>query len=302
VNAAFSAGLGLPASVWEPVVRLLPAGADVVLVDRPGLGELREVAPEALVLDREAERIAAAVRKAGAAPAVLVGHSMGGFLLEATARLHPDLATGLVLVDSSVESRPRRAGAVRRAARDVAGGVVERLRLGARAAAIVAEDASYPDLSVELERLRLTHPLPDVPVVLAAARSVWAAGARSWLRDQRWLGEELGADVEVVWGSGHRVMRDAPADVATAIARAGRRPAGVAARAGRLGRAGRRRRAEAGQGRHGRGVGAVGGESARWVVWVAQGLSGAGRDVWITTLATTGCALAERQRQRRRMP
>ena len=221
MNAAFSAGLGLPASVWEPVARLLPAGADVVLVDRPGLGELREVAPEALVLDREAERIAAAVRGAGAAPAVLVGHSMGGFLLEATARLHPDLATGLVLVDSSVESRPRRAGAVRRAARDVAGGVVERLRLGARAAAIVAEDASYPDLAVELERLRLTHPLPDVPVVvLAAARSVWAAGARSWLRDQRWLGEELGADVEVVWGSGHRVIRDAPADVATAIARA----------------------------------------------------------------------------------
>ena len=87
-------------------------------------------------------------------------------------------------------------------------------------AAAIAEDESYPDLAVELERLRRTHPLPPVPViVLAAARGAYWPGTQRWLHAQRALAGALGAEFEVVWGSGHRVMRDAPATVADAIAR-----------------------------------------------------------------------------------
>lgn len=218
MTVAFVAGLGLAGSAWDPVVRLLPSGIEAVLVDRPGLGALKAERPRPLSLAREAERVAEAVRSSGAGRAVLVGHSMGGFIVEAAGRLHPDVCAGLVLVDSSVETDPASDGEWRRRAQDTAYDAVERLRLGGALAALVAENASYPGLACALENVRGTHPLPDVPVtVLAAARTVWWPGAGAWLRAQRGLAERLGGEFDIVWGSGHRVMRDAPGRVAGAI-------------------------------------------------------------------------------------
>lgn len=225
MKVALSAGLGLASSAWDPVVARLPVGTQVVRVDRPGLGLSRAEPPRPLSLAREAGRVAEAVRVAGGAPAVLVGHSMGGFIVEACARLHPEVCAGLVLVDSSVETGAAPGGRLRRSAHEAASMVVERLSLGRVAAVLVAEDSSYPDLAVDLEGVRATHPLPDVPVtVLAAARSVWWPGAGPWLRAQRGLDARLAAELptgrvrlDVIWGSGHRVMRDAPARVAEAI-------------------------------------------------------------------------------------
>lgn len=113
VPVVLSSGLGGAWYDWDRVVPLLAGRAPVLRFDRPGLG-WSEPAPLPPSLAGEAERIRAllttpGVTAPGAAPvgrAVVVGHSLAGFHVEAFARLHPELAAGLVLVDASVESEP----------------------------------------------------------------------------------------------------------------------------------------------------------------------------------------------------
>jgi pimeloyl-ACP methyl ester carboxylesterase len=91
-------------------VPLLAGQAQVLRFDRPGLGwsEPSAIPP---TLAGEAERIRALLTTPGvlgpeappAGRAVLVGHSLAGFHIEALARLHPELVAGIVLVDSSAE-------------------------------------------------------------------------------------------------------------------------------------------------------------------------------------------------------
>jgi pimeloyl-ACP methyl ester carboxylesterase len=105
-----SSGLGGAWYDWDRVVPLLAGLAPVLRFDRPGLGwsEPSAVPPN---LAGEAERIRALLTTPGvlapAAPpagrAVLVGHSLAGFHVEAFARLHPELVAGIVLVDGSAE-------------------------------------------------------------------------------------------------------------------------------------------------------------------------------------------------------
>ena len=105
-----SSGLGGAWYDWDRVVPLLAGLAPVLRFDRPGLG-WSEPAAVPPTLAGEAERIRAllatpGVLAPGAPPAgraVLVGHSLAGFHVEAFARLHPELVAGIVLVDGSAE-------------------------------------------------------------------------------------------------------------------------------------------------------------------------------------------------------
>lgn len=105
-----SSGLGGAWYDWDRVVPLLAGVARVLRFDRPGLG-WSEPAAVPPTLAGEAERIRALLTTPGvlgpqapaAGRAVLVGHSLAGFHLEAFARLHPELVAGIVLVDSSAE-------------------------------------------------------------------------------------------------------------------------------------------------------------------------------------------------------
>ncbi|MFE5831606.1 alpha/beta fold hydrolase [Streptomyces sp. NPDC056488] len=102
-----SAGLGMSWFDWNPVVPHLAPYRTVVRFDRPGHG-LSAPAAVPPTAAGEADRIAAVLDALGLlGPAVVVGHSIAGFHAEAFARLHPDRAAGLVLVDSSVEEDPR---------------------------------------------------------------------------------------------------------------------------------------------------------------------------------------------------
>jgi pimeloyl-ACP methyl ester carboxylesterase len=99
----FTSGLGGAWYDWDAVVPLLAGRATLVRFDRPGLGwsEPTAVPP---TLAGEAERIRAllaALELPG--PAILVGHSLSGFHVEAFARMFPQLTAGVVLVDSSTE-------------------------------------------------------------------------------------------------------------------------------------------------------------------------------------------------------
>ncbi|MEV5976055.1 alpha/beta hydrolase [Streptomyces sp. NPDC052114] len=236
-----SAGLGLGWFDWDPVVPRLAPHRTVVRFDRPGLG-LSGPAREAPTVRGEAERILRVLAAVGLGGerVTVVGHSLAGFHAEAFARLYPERTAGLVLVDSSVEERPRvrvprgvRVGATRacgavlcaaglpRAVGPALRGLVAptpwaRVYGSGRVwRAALMEYATYGDVAVGLAAVRRGRPLPEgVPVTVLAAH---AGGSRGWVERQRGLAGGLGGVFRVAEPSGHLVMRDRPADVAEAV-------------------------------------------------------------------------------------
>ncbi|MGW1888776.1 alpha/beta fold hydrolase [Streptomyces sp. NPDC002004] len=256
-----SPGLGMSWFDWDPVVPLLAAHRTVVRFDRPGLG-LSAAARTWPTLTGEAERIACVLDAFGFdGPVTVVGHSLAGFHCEAFARLHPGRAAALVLVDPSIEERPRprRAPAAWDAVTHVCGtalgllgvprALVPRLRRAAVRAvrieggdpapyeltrraygtsralhAILREYVRYEAEAVDLALLRRTRPLPPgLPVTVVAAVATDHT-APDWIGRQRSLADLLGGSFRVATPSGHLVMLDRPADVASAILATG--PAG----------------------------------------------------------------------------
>jgi len=93
-----SPGLGVLAADFDAVRARLP-GWDWLVVDRTD--PARAPGPWR-TLAEEAARLHDACRRRGLVPPyLLVGHSTGGLVVQAAARLHPDRVSGLLLVDSS---------------------------------------------------------------------------------------------------------------------------------------------------------------------------------------------------------
>jgi 3-oxoadipate enol-lactonase len=104
-------GEGLPAFVfihgfacdrtfWQPQVDDLKRDHRVIAVDLRARGESPPVPP--FDTATQAEDVAAVIDAAGAAPAIVVGHSMGGIVALLLNGRRPDLVLGLVLGDSPV--------------------------------------------------------------------------------------------------------------------------------------------------------------------------------------------------------
>lgn len=248
-----SAGMGGAWFEWRRVVALLRDRYRVIGFDRPGLGGSPRSA-RAATLRREADRLAALARWAGP-PVVVVAHSFAGFHAEAFARLHPELARGLVLVDPSAEhATPRHARASARlaaparlagAVADAAG--VPRLagpflyRLAMRMlcerpdivppellravcgrrdvlGTLLAEDAVYRRMAADLVTLRRHRPFPRVPLrVITALRDVRGTGER-WRRAHAALAAFSPHGRQIVLpDTGHMVQVDRPDVIAEAV-------------------------------------------------------------------------------------
>ena len=224
-----TSGLAGACSDWDPLTRLLAPSVRVLRFDRPGNGASPPTARrEVAVLDE--------VLDIAETPAVLVGHSLAGLHVEACARLRPERVRGAVLVDPSLVppgiGRPIdlgstlatavvRLGLANLAARS-AGPL---LRLAGRppaGAGAVAQLAGYADLVAEVDALRGTHPLPDVPWwVLTAGGTLGRAGsARRILRSHGAMAAlALRGVHRIVPGSGHLMQLDRPEAVAEVVLR-----------------------------------------------------------------------------------
>lgn len=97
-------GWGMDSSIWSPNRDALAKRFRLVMWDLPGLGKSR--APlSAISLPAFADDLARVIDSAGPAPVVLVGHSIGGMIIQTLARDRPELfgsrVLGVVLLNTT---------------------------------------------------------------------------------------------------------------------------------------------------------------------------------------------------------
>jgi 3-oxoadipate enol-lactonase len=99
-TVVFVHGIGGSARVWAPQLESFPAnGFDVLALDLPGYGKRPVVA--ALDFETLAADVEAAIDRAGLPLPVLVGHSMGGMVVQTMLRRRPDAYSAVVLACTS---------------------------------------------------------------------------------------------------------------------------------------------------------------------------------------------------------
>jgi 3-oxoadipate enol-lactonase len=122
-------GFPLDHHLWDEVVPLLEEQFDLILPDLRGFGESTTV-NSPYTMDDYASDLAGLLDHLGLQQSAIVGHSMGGYIALAFARLYPERVSGLGLISSQVVADPadRKEGRYKSAA-DVAekgiAGVVE---------------------------------------------------------------------------------------------------------------------------------------------------------------------------------
>jgi pimeloyl-ACP methyl ester carboxylesterase len=101
----FVHGFPFTASMWEPQFPVVvQSGRRALAPDLPGFG--RSAVPaerSAYSIDRYADLVAALVDELGLGRVVLVGLSMGGYVVLAVARRHPEVLAGVVLADTRAD-------------------------------------------------------------------------------------------------------------------------------------------------------------------------------------------------------
>jgi len=119
-------GYPLDHSIWEPLVSLLENDFDLILPDLPGFGESQALGTDSKMSDYAAD-VAGLLDQLKIQKAALVGHSMGGYVALAFARLYPGRLLGLGLVSSQVlaDTPENKAGRIRQADAILANGVRE---------------------------------------------------------------------------------------------------------------------------------------------------------------------------------
>ena len=97
-------GYPLDHHVWDDIIPILEDTFDVILPDLRGFGGSRQV--DTPTMDDYAADIAGLLDQLGIQRAAIVGHSMGGYVALAFARLYPERVSGLGLVSSQVLADP----------------------------------------------------------------------------------------------------------------------------------------------------------------------------------------------------
>ena len=110
----FVHGFPLSRECWRPQVESLSSVCRTIAPDLRGFGGSGATSGTT-TMDRFADDIAALLDDLDASPAVLVGHSMGGYVTLALARRHSESLLGLVLVGTRAGKDSAEAAAGRRA-------------------------------------------------------------------------------------------------------------------------------------------------------------------------------------------
>ena len=246
----FIGGLGDSTLTWVSVLPALAADCQVITYDRPGLGASAPTTGTRTVAAMVAE-LNELLIALGTAPAVLVGHSLGGLVATKMARLNPERVAGLLLVDPAdpqmlsapalvalqrfAIALPRVLSLIRlwprfvrlAARREASAAVVDRALRDALANALVecrvgplalrTASAEFSGLLAGAEDLtQAGDELPiSVPLTILSATS-GAVGKRarsSWTANQAALAATSPFGRHVVVDAGHYIHRDRPSVV-----------------------------------------------------------------------------------------
>lgn len=162
-SVVFVSGLGEDLSTWQHVQPDVAKFAKTLVYDRAGLGK-SDNAPKAKSIEQMVEELHALVAACKLArPFILVGHSLGGAIVELYASTYPDEIAGLVLVDPEdgrlLESLQAKMPPEEWEARKK---LLDQMMSGASPAQKAEIEASKSSG----QSLAQAKPLPDVPVVL----------------------------------------------------------------------------------------------------------------------------------------
>jgi 3-oxoadipate enol-lactonase len=117
-------GFPLDHHLWDDVVPMLEDTFELIIPDLRGFGE-SETVDTPYTMDNYASDIAGLLDQLHIQKAAIVGHSMGGYVALAFARLYPERVSGLALVSSQAPADPpeRKEGRYKSAADVAANGI-----------------------------------------------------------------------------------------------------------------------------------------------------------------------------------
>jgi pimeloyl-ACP methyl ester carboxylesterase len=216
----FEAGLRSDMCGWEEVARPLAAFARVVLYDRPGIGRSgprRGI--EVLLASTVADELLACLHAIDMPPPyLLVGHSLGGFYMQAFARTYPRETAAVVLIDSASPLEPP--------------GVFGSTVPPEPGSIMAAEEAGFaPSAAAMLAG----PPFPPVPLIVLVATDHGVTSDREvlWQEVQKQTAAlSPKGRLKVVQGTGHFIQKDRPQVVIEAVLEAMTITASTESRAG----------------------------------------------------------------------
>jgi pimeloyl-ACP methyl ester carboxylesterase len=101
----FTHGWSLDGTVWAEVLGKLEGRFRIVVWDLPGLGRSRGPTNRDYRLEKMADDLAAVAASVGGGPVILIGHSIGGMIVQTFCRQHPQevgaRVAGIVLLHST---------------------------------------------------------------------------------------------------------------------------------------------------------------------------------------------------------
>jgi len=211
-------GLADGLATWGPVQSRAARFARVLSYDRPGLGA-SEPGAEPRDIRRMAAELDQLLTQAHLSPPyIVVGHSLGSFVVQFYAAHHPETVVGMVLVDPSLPAFYPRMQALPAGREESA---IELRDLAGAGTAVQAEVAS---LDSDVAQTAALPPLPVMPaVVLTSVHHGFAVAdsaslERLWLEEQRrWVAAHPGTRHVVDSRHGHRLQEETPDAVVAAI-------------------------------------------------------------------------------------
>ena len=209
-KVVLEAGWGSDKDVWVQVLPEVARFSDVFGYDRAGYGG-SDPGPQPRDGARMVDELRQVLQSTGRRPPyVLVGHSLGGTLMELYARTHPSEVAGLVLVDSrSAEFSARcvEAGQTCSSTDLELDGLPEPNR---------SEGAAMPETE---RQVRAAGPPGVMPtIVLAHGRADGTPEFEAlWRSSQEDLAETFGAQLTIAEMSGHFIQLDEPHLVIEAV-------------------------------------------------------------------------------------
>jgi pimeloyl-ACP methyl ester carboxylesterase len=159
----FEAGLGEDSSTWDKVLPAVSQFSHTLVYDRAGLGK-SDSSPNPKSVEQMVKELHSVLSAAHVSPPyILVGHSLGGAIVQLFAYLYPDEVAGLVLVDPEdgrlLDRLKARLSKEEWEAR-------ERTLAQMMAGASPAQNAEIEGSKSSGKALAAALPIPDVPVVL----------------------------------------------------------------------------------------------------------------------------------------